>query len=88
MTPPPNEEGGIANAIWGSLMMVALATFVGTPIGVMAGVYLAEYDKKGWLASTTASSTTFCCRHPPSSSVCLSIPWWWCASRASPAWPA
>ncbi len=53
MTPPPNEEGGIANAIWGSLMMVALATFVGTPIGVMAGVYLAEYDKKGWLASTT-----------------------------------
>ena len=53
MTPPPNEEGGIANAIWGSLMMVALATFVGTPIGVMAGVYLAEYDKKGWLASVT-----------------------------------
>ena len=53
MTPPPNEEGGIANAIWGSLMMVALATFVGTPIGVMAGVYLAEYDKRGWLASTT-----------------------------------
>lgn len=53
MTPPPNEEGGIANAIWGSLMMVALATLVGTPIGVMAGVYLAEYDKKGWLASTT-----------------------------------
>lgn len=53
MTPPPNEEGGIANAIWGSLMMVALATFVGTPIGVMAGVYLVEYDKKGWLASTT-----------------------------------
>ena len=53
MTPPPNEEGGIANAIWGSLMMVALATFVGTPIGVMAGVYLAEYDKKGWLASIT-----------------------------------
>jgi phosphate transport system permease protein len=53
MTPPPNEEGGIANAIFGSLMMVALATFVGTPIGVMAGVYLAEYDKKGWLASAT-----------------------------------
>lgn len=46
MTPPPNEEGGIANAIWGSLMIVTLATFVGTPIGVMAGVYLAEYDKK------------------------------------------
>jgi phosphate transport system permease protein len=66
MTPPPNEEGGIANAIFGSLMMVALATFVGTPIGVMAGVYLAEYDKKaGWLPPP-ASSTTSCCRRPPS----------------------
>ncbi len=53
MTPPPNEEGGIANALWGSLVMVLLATFVGTPIGVMAGVYLAEYDKRGWLASST-----------------------------------
>ncbi|MEG0051874.1 MAG: phosphate ABC transporter permease PstA [Comamonas sp.] len=53
MTPPPNEAGGIANAIFGSFIMVALATFVGTPIGVMAGVYLAEYDKKSWLASTT-----------------------------------
>ena len=53
MTPPPNETGGIANAIMGSVIMVSLATFVGTPIGVMAGVYLAEYDKKSVLASTT-----------------------------------
>ena len=53
MTPPPNEPGGIANAIFGSLVMVMLATFVGTPIGIMAGVYLAEYDPRGWLASTT-----------------------------------
>ncbi len=53
MTPPPNEEGGIANALYGSFLMVSLATFVGTPIGVMAGIYLAEYDVKGWLASTT-----------------------------------
>ncbi|WP_284337950.1 phosphate ABC transporter permease PstA [Comamonas sp. NoAH] len=53
MTPPPNEVGGLANAIFGSFVMVALATCVGTPIGVMAGVYLAEYDKKSWLASTT-----------------------------------
>jgi phosphate transport system permease protein len=53
MTPPPNEAGGIANAIFGSLVMVAMATFVGTPIGVMAGVYLAEYDARGWLANTT-----------------------------------
>ncbi|MEY4737175.1 MAG: hypothetical protein RL302_1494 [Pseudomonadota bacterium] len=53
MTPPPNEEGGLANAIYGSFLMVALATCVGTPIGVMAGIYLAEFDTKSWLASTT-----------------------------------
>ena len=53
MTPPPNEEGGLANAIYGSFLMVALATLVGTPIGVMAGIYLAEYDLKGWLGSLT-----------------------------------
>lgn len=53
MTPPPNEAGGLANAIFGSLVMVALATFVGAPIGIMAGVYLAEYDGRSWLASTT-----------------------------------
>jgi len=53
MTPPPNEVGGLANAIYGSFLMVLLATFVGTPIGVMAGIYLAEFDTKGWLASVT-----------------------------------
>ncbi|MDI9854985.1 phosphate ABC transporter permease PstA [Comamonas sp. 17RB] len=53
MTPPPNEEGGLANAIFGSLTMVLMATLVGTPIGVMAGVYLAEYDPRSWLAGTT-----------------------------------
>lgn len=53
MTPPPNDAGGLANAIYGSFLMVMLATFVGTPIGVMAGIYLAEFDSKGWLASVT-----------------------------------
>lgn len=53
MTPAPMEEGGLANAIVGSLMMVGLATLIGTPIGVMAGIYLAEYGQKGWLGSTT-----------------------------------
>ena len=54
-TPPPNEpigEGGLANAIMGSLLMVALATFIGTPIGILSGVYLAEYDPRGKLAMT------------------------------------
>ncbi|WP_219219838.1 phosphate ABC transporter permease PstA [Variovorax boronicumulans] len=53
MTPPPNEVGGIANAIFGSVVMVAIATFVGTPIGIMAGIYLAEYNPKGWLSNVT-----------------------------------
>ena len=53
MTPPPNDAGGLANAIYGSFLMVALATFVGTPIGIMAGIYLAEFDSKGWLANVT-----------------------------------
>lgn len=53
MTPPPNEAGGLANAIYGSFLMVFLAACVGTPVGVMAGIYLAEFDTKSWLASTT-----------------------------------
>jgi phosphate transport system permease protein len=53
MTPPPNEDGGLANAIYGSFLMVMLATLVGTPIGVMAGIYLAEFDTKSWLAIVT-----------------------------------
>ena len=53
MTPAPNDPGGIANAIWGSVLMVAVATLIGTPIGVMAGIYLAEYDRNSWLANVT-----------------------------------
>lgn len=52
MTPPPQGEGGgLANAIFGSFVMVGLATLVGTPIGILAGVYLAEYGQKSWLGS-------------------------------------
>ena len=53
MTPPPNDAGGLANAIFGSFLMVGLAAFVGTPVGIMAGIYLAEFDTRGWLASVT-----------------------------------
>ena len=53
MTPPPNDEGGLANAMYGSFLMVMLAAFVGTPIGIMAGIYLAEFDTQGWLATVT-----------------------------------
>ncbi|MFY9479990.1 MAG: phosphate ABC transporter permease PstA [Aquabacterium sp.] len=53
MTPPPMDAGGLANAIMGSFIMVGLATLIGTPVGVMAGIYLAEYGQKGWLGSVT-----------------------------------
>ena len=46
-----SEGGGLANAIMGSLIMVALATVVGAPLGVLAGVYLAEYGRQSWLAN-------------------------------------
>ncbi len=54
MTPAPNaEEGGLANAIYGSLLMVLVATLIGTPIGTLAGIYLAEYNPRGKLAGVT-----------------------------------
>ena len=54
MTPPPQAEtGGLANAIFGSLAMVTLATLLGTPIGILAGIYLAEYGQRSWLGSAT-----------------------------------
>lgn len=53
MTPPPGTAGGLANAIAGSFLLVGLATLIGTPIGVLAGVYLAEYGKRSWLGSAT-----------------------------------
>lgn len=54
MTPPPGAEtGGLLNAIVGSLILVVLATLLGTPIGVLTGVYLAEYGRHHWLGQAT-----------------------------------
>ncbi|MDO8414366.1 MAG: phosphate ABC transporter permease PstA [Gallionellaceae bacterium] len=53
MTPPPGSKGGLLNAIVGSLMMTSIATIIGTPIGILAGTYLAEFGQRGWLAPTT-----------------------------------
>ncbi len=52
-TPPPGSNGGLANAIYGSVLMSAFATLIGTPVGILAGTYLAEYGKRGWLAPAT-----------------------------------
>lgn len=54
MTPTPNSEGGgLLNAIVGSTMIVALATLISTPVGILAGVYLAEYGATSRLAQIT-----------------------------------
>jgi phosphate transport system permease protein len=53
MTPSPGSAGGLANAIFGSFVMVGVATLLATPIGILAGVYLAEYGQRGWIAPTT-----------------------------------
>ena len=52
-TPPPGSAGGLANAIFGSITMVGLATLIGTPIGILAGVYLAEYGQRTLLGHVT-----------------------------------
>jgi phosphate transport system permease protein len=53
MTPPPGADGGLANAILGSILMAGAGTLIGTPIGILAGTYLAEYGQRGWLAPAT-----------------------------------
>jgi len=53
MTPPPGADGGIANAIAGSLLMAGVGTLIGTPVGILAGTYLAEYGRGNWLATAT-----------------------------------
>jgi phosphate transport system permease protein len=52
MTPPPGDKGGLLNAIYGSIILTLGATILSTPIGMLAGTYLAEYGKKGPLAET------------------------------------
>jgi len=53
MTPPPGADGGLANAIAGSAMLVVMGTLLGTPVGILAGTYLAEFGHRGWLAPAT-----------------------------------
>lgn len=53
MTPPPGESGGLANAIIGSIQMVGAAVLIGTPVGILAGTYLAEYGRQTRLAAAT-----------------------------------
>jgi phosphate transport system permease protein len=47
MTPPPGADGGLLNPIFGSLLMTAFAVLIGTPVGILAGTYMAEYGRYG-----------------------------------------
>ena len=53
ITPPPGQAGGLINAIFGSVVMAGVGTLIGTPVGILAGTYLAEYGHRGWLAPAT-----------------------------------
>jgi phosphate transport system permease protein len=51
MTPPPGSDGGLLNPIVGSLILTVLAVLIGTPIGMLAGTYMAEYGRHDRLSS-------------------------------------
>jgi phosphate transport system permease protein len=51
MTPPPGSDGGLLNAIFGSLAMTGIGTLIGTPVGILAGTYMAEYGRHSRLTS-------------------------------------
>jgi phosphate transport system permease protein len=51
MTPPPGSEGGLLNALYGSAMMTLLGILIGSPVGVLAGTYLAEYGRSSRLST-------------------------------------
>jgi phosphate transport system permease protein len=53
MTPPPGEDGGLANAMVGSALLITMGTLIGTPVGILAGTYLAEYGQRSRLAWAT-----------------------------------
>jgi len=60
MTPPPGSAGGLLNAIFGSVVMTLIATLIGTPTGILAGTFLAEYSRGSRFGEVVRSSTTSC----------------------------
>src|SRR5258708_9018055 len=65
MTPPPGADGGLLNPIVGSLMLTILAVAIGTPIGIMAGTYMAEYGKYNKLTIVVRFITDILLTPPP-----------------------
>ena len=58
MTPPPGSDGGLLNPIIGSLILTSLAVLIGTPVGILAGTYLAEFGRYERLSSICDSLGT------------------------------
>ena len=52
MTPPPGDAGGMLNAFYGSAVLSLLGIAIGAPVGVLAGTFLAEYSRNGWLGES------------------------------------
>jgi phosphate transport system permease protein len=75
--PPPGQSGGLLNAVIGSVLMTGAGTLIGTPIGILAGTYLAEYGQRGWLAPATRFLNDVLLRRRRLSSVYLSTPSMW-----------
>ena len=57
MTPPPGSAGGLLNPIMGSLVMTTIAVLIGTPLGMLAGTYMAEYGRYDKLSSVVRTTT-------------------------------
>ena len=72
-TPPPGEPGGLLNAIVGTLIMTSMAVLVGTPIGIFAGTYLAEYGRYTRLAFGLRFVNDILLSAPPSCSASSSM---------------
>ena len=86
MTPPPNTAGGgLANALAGSGLLILWATVFGTPLGIMAGIYLAEYGRKSWLAEVIRFINDILLSARLSWWVCSFTPLWWRRWNTSPA---
>lgn len=78
MTPPPNTAGGgLANALAGSGLLILWATVFGTPLGILAGIYLAEYGRKSVLAEIIRFINDILLPRRLSWWVCSSTPLWW-----------
>ena len=88
MTPPPGGAGGLLNPIIGSLILTILAVLIGTPLGMLAGTYMAEYGRYSKLTMVVRFINDILLARLRSSSACSSTRSWWRRWGISPPGPA